>query len=329
MRRFVIIAAAALTAAAVCKAATVKYSGGDVTYAETTPCGEIEIDFKRCMANELYTFSSVRLNGKELNHTESDNIGPFGLDGRGWSGGNHLNDGRRSAYTEKVTIMLDNELIERDTTLTGDILVIYVRNCLLDPADSKNRFATENIGYVVSGNSIDVTARHDFLNRTPMTVERYYGMQSMFLNEKEILTPGGKYRTWTAVTPANTGHELSFTKAEAPNFCTFIERSDNGYQAAYMTCEGIGDRHLVRDDDIVFIGNSWTKNYHKIIGLQPVKYGDSTYWRGIYSWFDAPVSDNCRPGEECPTIDYIAYELGRPCIFHLGPDGTMTIRPLK
>ncbi len=329
MKKVVLLTAIAISASAISDAATVKLSGENLTYAENTPCGNIEIDFKRCMANELYTFSSVRLNGKELNHTESDNIGPFGVDGRGWSGGNHLNDGRRSAYTEKVTILLDNEILDSDTIANGDVLSVFVVNRLLDPADD-TPFATEKVGYVVSGNSIDVSVSHDFVNTTPVVIERYYGMQSMFMNEKEILTPGGKYRTWTTFTPANTGQELQFTKAEAPDFCTFIEHSDNGYQAAYMTREGIGDRHFIRDDDIVFIGNSWTKNYHKVLGLNPVKYGDSINWRGIYSWFDAPLSDRCRQGDEaCPTFDYIAYIAGTPYVFHLNPDGTMTETPLK
>lgn len=324
-----ILLIAAMAVSAVCDAATVQFKDGNVTFAETTPCGNIEIDFRRCMANELYTFSSVRLNGKELNHTDSDNIGPFGIDGRGWSGGNHLNGDRRSAYTDKVTLMLDNEVIDSDTTLTGDLLVIFVVNQLLDPVDD-SPLAIEKVGYVVSGNSIDVTVNHEFLNNDPVTVERYYGMQSMFVKEKEILTPGGKYRTWTTFTPTNTGNELQFTKAEAPEFCTFIEHSDNGYQATYMTREGIGDRHFIRDDDVVYIGNSWGKNYHKVLGLNPLRRGDTLSWRGIYSWFDAPVSDNCRRSDEvCPTFDYIAYEIGRPYVFHLGPDGKMSATPLK
>lgn len=56
--------------------------------------------------------------------------------------------------------------------------------------------------------------------------------------------------------------------------------------------KGIGDRHLVAPDDFVFIGNSWSKSYHKLIGDATVKNGDKTQWEGIYTWFISPLYSN-------------------------------------
>ena len=85
----VIIAAAALSfgVPAASHAATVTYNDGKISYAEKTPWGDIDIAFANCMANNLYTFSSVSIDGIEVNHTESDNIGPLLIDRKGWSGG--------------------------------------------------------------------------------------------------------------------------------------------------------------------------------------------------------------------------------------------------
>lgn len=316
----------AVLATGTCQAATVLYTGGDIIYSENTICGDIQINFKRCMANELYTFSSVRLNGKELNHTESDNIGPFLISNRGWAGGNHLNGDRRSAYTESVSVELDGKPLTTDTIAEGSVLTVTVVNQLLDPVDD-SPFAVERAVYNVSGNSIDVKMTHDFVNEQPVVIDRYYGMQSMFVDDKEVLTPGGKYASWTSYTPKSTGHELQFTKAEAPAFTTIVEHSDNGYQAAHMFREGLGNRDFVADDDIVYIGNSWSKHYHKLMGMHPVKKGDHTMWHGIYSWFDAPIVDGCRNDRGKLEFEYLAYINGHPTFFYIHSDGHLTTMP--
>lgn len=327
-RNIFLLLLALLAAPVVCSAATVSFKGGNITFAESTPWGDIEIDFANCMANNLYTFSSVRLDGAEVNHTESDNIGPFLIDQKGWSGGNHLNGDRLSAATESVSVSVDGVKLDADTVLNGKVLTVEVVNRLRHPIDD-SPLDIERIVYNVSGNSIEVFASHEFLNAQPEMIERYYGMQSMFMNETETLAPGSKFAIWTTYPVTSTGNEIQFTKASAPAFSTFVEHSANGYQAAHMTRDALGDRSWVRDDDIVFIGNSWSKTYHKLIGMHPVKAGDRFGWHGIYSWFREPVSDRSRKGDEdCPTFDYGAYIAGEPFVFHLHPDGSMTACPL-
>ncbi|MDE6526213.1 MAG: hypothetical protein K2L75_03075 [Muribaculaceae bacterium] len=301
---------------------------GQISFTEQTAEGtEVRIVFNRCMANNLYTFQSVHLDGVELNHTDSDNIGPF-LIGSGWVGGNHTNPDAsgaqvKSAKTVSVEAYIDGEKINASATrnYTGEVLTIKVTNTLYMPGQSEDTFATETMTYVVAGNSIDVSGEHEFTCSTPQRVDRYYGMQSMFIGETEMLTPGGMYATWTPI-----GKVDRFTRQSAPEFNTFIEHSANGYQAAWMdNSEGLlGNRSLVPDNDVVFIGNSSTKSYHKIIGSHTVKSGDKTKWHGIYSWFKEPLTDNCR-GDKAGSFSYKGTLAGVPAVFALDADGKCTI----
>ena len=322
------LAAALLTAPLASKAATITYRDGDLSYSEKTAWGDIDITFAKCMANNLYTFSTVAIDGKIVNRTQSDNIGPFLVDNKGWAGGNHLNGDRRSAHTLSTDVFVDGKRLADNETVNGNVLTVEVVNQLLDPVNDSD-FAIERVVYNVSGNTIDVNVSHEFQCNSE-TIERYYGMQSMFIDEFETLTPGGQFNTWTSYPVTSTGNEIQFTKASAPTFTTFIEHSDGGYQATHLTRDGIGDRHLIRDDDIIFIGNSWSKSYHKTIGMQPVKKGDRINWHGIYSWFREPVADNARDKKDpAPTFDYGGYIAGRPHLFHLHPDGCLSTIPLK
>lgn len=304
-------------------AATVTVLRGSVIFSESLPSGEnIRIEFASCMANKLYTFKSVSVNGTPVNTTTSDNIGPFMLADGSWTGGNHLNNDVRSARTNAVRVYVDGQEVSRDKQASYkdcSVLDIEVDNILLIPGKEDKEFAEEKMSYRVAGNSIDVTAHHTYKNESPITVSRYYGMQSMMQGETEILTPGGAYSRWTPIAGVDR-----FNKASAPNFCTFIEHSPECYQAAYMATEGLGDRHLIDDNDWVFIGNSYSKSYHKTIGDKQVKAGDETMWHGVYTWFVEPVLDGCRDEAGSGEFEYAGYLGGKPVIFHLNSDGTMS-----
>ena len=45
------------------------------------------------------------------------------------------------------------------------------------------------------------------------------------------------------------------------------------------------------DDDVVFIGNSFTKSYHKLIADRLRVAGDEDSWHGVYTWFSKPLYD--------------------------------------
>ena len=301
--------------------AEVTTSNGVVSYSTTTPwSGRFKVDFAPCMANELFTFSNVSLDGTVVNHTDSDNIGPFGLAAGGWSGGNHLNDNLRSARTESVKAYADGLPLNlsADTSIPCDVLTIKVVNTLFMPSDTVP-FASELLTYTVRDNSVDVEARHWFLNQSPVEIDRYYGMQSMFIGETEMLTPGGKYSTWTPI-----GQVDRFTKESARMFDTFVEHSPAGYQAAWLDPKvGLGKRDMLDEDDWAFIGNSYSKSYHKTIGKKSVKNGDFTQWHGVYTWFKEPVADN---------PDYFSYAgsaSGEPTLFYIDKSGRTSLHSIS
>ncbi len=266
----------------------------------------IRYEFSRCMANHIYTFSRVLVDSITVNEATSDNIGPFLIEGKGWTGGNHLlPDGSPSAKTDSISIYTGNgEKLSSGFCGEAECITIRVVNTLLNPLNPDKIFCTETICYTVCGNSIQVNASHKYLNSELLTISRYYGMQSMMIGETEILTPGGKYSRWTPIDSVDR-----FTHRSAPRFRQFIEKSRVCYAAAYMTTKGIGDRHLVTPDDFVFIGNSWSKSYHKLIGNASVKCGDTTQWEGIYTWFIKPINPNPK------RFSYQGYQNGQRVIF--------------
>ena len=179
--------------------------------------------------------------------------------------------------------------------------------------------------YRVSGNSIEVWANHKYECEKTLTVTKYYGMQSMFNHETELLTPGGQMKYWTPVIPGGDANRLEFTKDSAPDFCTFIEHGNDGYQATYMVREGLGNRGKVSKYDIIFTGNNNYKAYHKLIGKKNVKKGEETMWHGIYSWFATPLIDDCRDeSNPNPEFAYPAYINGQYAEMHLDASGKMT-----
>ena len=302
-------------------AADITVADGDVYYSETTEWGKVETNFKKCGNNKLYTFYNVLLDGVEVNHTRSsNNIGGFLADGW-WMGGNH-NDGKPNAATVSVAIAVDGVEVDGDAIVSGKVLTVDVENDIFFADGVK--FCTEHISYSVSGNSIEVRGRHDYCHPRALTIDKYYPMQSVFVDESEILTPGGRCRTWTPLVVTSEGNETEFSRASAPNFCTFVEHGAHGYQAVYLSREGIGDRSWVRPGDVVFIGNSWGKSYHKVIGDYEVKSGDVSGWHGVYSWFREPVTDRCRNASDDLTFEYGAFIGGEPVVMSLGPSGRLS-----
>lgn len=318
---FLIIAA---TFALSARAAKISYTQQDeITFSETTEWGDIDISFKKCMANELFTFYYVKLNGKILNQTGSDNIGPF-LAGGAWMGGNHPHSTFKSGNTLSVDAYVNDLELKKGETVNADVLTIKVKNELL--YSDGNIFAYEYMTYHVSGNSIEVIGEHTYeYDKKALNVNRYYGMQSMFVGETEILTPGGPSGIWQKITNTTQDlYKIDILKKDAPNFCVFVEHNNNGYQASYMLREDLGNRDWVKDNDIVFTGNNWSKSYHKVIGDYNVTKGMSSRWHGIYSWFDEPITDNCRSTDQDLTFEYGATIQGKSVVMHIASNGEMT-----
>lgn len=272
----------------------------------------ISYDFKRCMANDLFTFWKVKVDSSVVNQATSDNIGPFMTSDGNWAGGNHVfnvtND--KSAYTTDVKVFTNGKLLAQPSAVKSDSVVILVKNILKYAPNPTDTFAIENVKYLVTGNSIQVEVTHEYLMPEPVKIDRYYGMQSMFDGETHTLTPFGKYSQWTPIAQVS-----EFKHKDYPDFHHFIEKSPICYQAAYLVPENLGKREMVKGEDISFIGNSWTKAYHKQIGNATLKRGEQTKWKGVYSWFVNPIKDKTEMGE--PTeFSYRGYFDGQPVIYY-------------
>ena len=112
-------------------------------------------------------------------------------------------------------------------------------------------------------------------------------MQSMFENEKQLLTPSGEYPYWTDIEKVNR-----FKKKDFPRFNRYIEKGDSYFQSSFLLNRSLGTHNELPDDDVIFIGNSWTKCYHKLIGNVPRTAGDYDSWSGVYTWITTPLLDN-------------------------------------
>lgn len=273
--------------------------------------------FKRCLFNEVYTFYRVGTlfntdrtpttrpesePDEVLNLAYSDNIGPFGIQGGGWCGANHkyMERTASTAYNKSFSIAVDGQPVNGDKAMwSKQGITIEVENIILDPThpykDDNNReelrdeLCHEFATYRIYRNNIDVHVRHRFCCKDPVTITIYYGMQSMFANKTHFIASGGAYSDWT--TPPETG-ESTFTKAEYPDFRRFVEKNTKAYQAAFLLSDGLGDHTWLEDSDVMFICASYGKSYHKLISNKPIKSGDEIEWRGVYTWFVAPVADD-------------------------------------
>lgn len=304
---------------------SVQYNGSDLLIASNDGSGtEMCYWFKKCMKNELFTFYCVgyrRVTRKNsstyaimsdksiiwLNKTESDNIGPVGVEGYGdFVGGNHRwktadangNKGKgaytdvRTAHCNSVIVTADDEQLKSSREITCHYIKVNVDNTLFNPLVEPKRNAktltspliTENIEYLIIGNSIEVTVTHTYNKDT--NVRRYYGMQSMFVDETTIYTPDGPYPAGT--TPTNN---LSFKKNQYPLFNRYVEMNADGWcQSSWITTTGLGQHSYLSNSNPIFTRGS-NKSYHILLYGSKVKAKTPQRWHGVYTW-GKPIVNN-------------------------------------
>ena len=274
--------------------------------------------FRKCMANQLFTFYRVgyrtvtrkypSTNGIAegdttiINATSSDNIGPLVMSNGGWVGGNHhypeenVTPKYLTAQTDNYYCYADGKLLSAGDEVFCDTLTVRVVNTIFDPAIAPSEgdtilstpLSTETAQYIIDKNTIEVSVRQQFSSTTTNSVSIYYGMQSMFNAETHIMTPLGVYTEWTA-----QGSVDEFTKGSYPNFNRFIEKNDNAYQASYIYPVKLGNHSLIGDSDKIFLHSSG-KCYHHImqnVSNESIK-GHSFIWNGGYTFFHNPILDD-------------------------------------
>jgi hypothetical protein len=171
--------------------------------------------WKRCMANNLYTFLRVSLYSNPadtinenvtrtytkaiLNATSTDIIGPITFNGY-LAGGNHTyidSTGTlyKTARTNFVEIIAGDKIMSDNFELYLDSVKIIVSNEIYNPPDLplKNVYIEESVQYTVVPNSIGVKLTHTF--RKDLYINSYYGMQTSnnSVVQKKILIPNSQY----------------------------------------------------------------------------------------------------------------------------------------
>lgn len=271
--------------------------------------------FKRCMANELFTFYRVGYRSVErnepsidgirrltditiINSTASDNIGPLLMNDNQWVGGNHTYTpgGQKTAKTDVVDIIVDGKAIVDGSYGYCENIGIRVVNTLYDPAyapaeDStilSTPLASETVFYSIFKNNIELGVAIAFVSGTTNTVHTYYGMQSMFNKESHYITPNGGAASWKSV---NDG-DYNFTKSAYPSFNRFIEKNDTeGYlQGTYLRNIFNGTHDAIANNQNIFL-RSGTKTYHHLCHDFTGIANKSIKWNGTYTFNKAAIVD--------------------------------------
>jgi hypothetical protein len=290
--------------------------------------------FKKCMANNLYTFyrvgyRTVSRNYADttgigsgagityLNETGSDNIGPLGFVTGGLVGGNHLwnNDTElrvKTAETNSFTIYVKGVQLAAGDKVYTDKVTVKVVNTLYNPSETPTAgqtilttpASTETVLYEVCKNNIFVSVNQHLVANNNNVLSRYYGMQSMF-DTQYYITPRGQFVDWTAAANA------SFKKQDYPNLNRFIEKNADGYQSAYLIPNKAGAHGLLGENQPIW-NYAGTKAYHHIFApgdFQEATPGLSFTWSGVYTFFKEAIIDNS---------DALVYEgliNGKPAVF--------------
>lgn len=294
-----------------------KFDGQNLYIAYNDGSGvEITYWFKKCMANELFTFYRVGYrtvtrtvpdasnidsdaNIVLMNQTGSDNIGPVGMSTGGWTGGNHTYQGGdvKTAKTDSFRIVVDGNILQADDAGYCNNVYVFVENTLYDPAFApeagdtilSTKLCTENVTYAIRKNTIECAVSHKFVSTTTNTISVYYGMQSMFYDEDYIITPNGAYPSWQ--TPDNVS---PFSKQDYPNFNRFIEKSTTkqAFQSTHLyTDYGLGKQRPFLASQSIYKRDSG-KSYHRLILTMSDLANKYIEWSGGYSFFSVPILDD-------------------------------------
>ena len=277
--------------------------------------------FKKCMANELYTFyrvgyrntnrqtpDTININNdsdiKIINATGSDNIGPMATQ-YGWVGGNHHYPDEdssshkiyKTAKNEGYEIFVDGRKLVSGNKVYGDNVIIKVHNIIYDPSIAPDeeddilsvKLSDEYVVYTINKNNIEISLKQAFSDTTDIIITNYYGMQSMFMGETSYMTPNGRYYNWEEST---INQSTSFLKSVYPNFNRFIERNTTliTYQSGYLIPSKLGKHEYINDNDFIFTHSS-NKMYHHIISNKSIN-GMTLCWSGVYTFFHTPIVDD-------------------------------------
>ena len=305
----------------------VKYDGENLYAAYIDGAVEYCYWFKKCLANDLFSFYLVGYRATtrtvpsadgitesgitQLNKASSDNIGPVSMSVGGYVGGNHLYNGTvKTAKTDSVAVFVDGRSISSGFLGYAKSLAIKVVNTVYDPSVAPAAGAeilttplyTEFVDYRVEKNNIEVGVALQFVPNAPNSLANYYGMQSSFVSETGVMTPNGALASAFSLPSTD-----SFTKGAYPNFNRFIEKKSEGYQATYLIPNKAGDHSMIADADEIFSRGN-TKDYHQV-AIGGTVAGRRITWSGVYTFCASVLED------DASVLAYMGVVNGKDAIF--------------
>lgn len=278
---------------------------------------DLHISFNKCMYNNLMTFEVVGLENSSnekpifkttrpqtiINLTKSDNIGPLNIaEVSSWFGGNHSykeENQLKTAFTEEYRCYVDGQLVSGSMVAYAKQIKIEVVNRLYEPQSAiiengktigfDATMCKETVQYLIQEGNIEVKLTHEWSNKVPYTINRYYGMQSMVTSRSNsIFFSRGREKDFQPKT------QIRGNKQDYPAFDRFVQKGANNewYESCYLTKDGIGNHSMLDGNQFIFYNDGKTqKTYHGLISGKKVSNGDSYFWRGVYSWVK-PLIDN-------------------------------------
>ncbi len=298
-----------------------KIDGENLYVAYNSDGEEITYWFKKCMANNLYTFYRIGYRTVDrtypsvegvstgagityINKTASDNIGPLIMSNGGAVGGNHHYPNETdehlylTAKTDSFSIYANGVEVPESAEGYAESILVKVKNTIYDPAippvnvddtSLSTPLCEECVSYAIRKNTIEVAVSHRFVSTTTNSISDYFGMQSMFEGESHFMTPNGAYVNWQAVASSE-----QFTKRNYPNFNRFIEKKNTSgtYQSTYLEDFGLGNHSRLGDGWPIFHRGS-NKSYHRLIGGTPYSIANKfMQWAGSYTFFHSPLYED-------------------------------------
>lgn len=269
-------------------------------YSKTYDCN---ILFQKCMFNNLMTFYDVSLINNisnypsvevgdktkfSMNIAYSDNIGPILIKDNSWIGGNHSfkeDSKTKTAKTIDYSFYANGKELNDGDYCAASNIKVKVTNNIFNPIELDSVLCIEEVEYNIVGSNIDVSVEHRYINKNPITVATYYGMQSM-ANGDEMFIPQ------TIISDFVKKGNCTIEKSDANKANCLIQRATNKmwYESAFLYPNiGIGNHSSLSDNDPIIL-QSGTKMYHVL--LKNIDINNNKYnWAGIYSWYK-PLLNN-------------------------------------
>lgn len=264
----------------------------------------LKITFKKCMVNELMTFSKIEVinsvgivtkdeflkTGSVIVDAFTDYIGPYRVD-LAFVGGNHLVDGFKTATTSYYDFLINGETIVNDKIIKSNKIDVRVTNLIFDPHFVSNPSPPtdiiEQVMYTIVDGKIEISL-NSTIQRNGLTMQSYYGPQSVNINLPKLYVAHSSFPNGIL---SNFQNNTSYGSINSyPNIEKMIWTSNDNVDCMAVWIDrdyGLGKTvSLYNNTANSFVQTSNNKAYFYLIGEEQVfNSGNIISWHGGYNCF--------------------------------------------